>query len=89
MQIHAEHNDTMKTSSDTVLLEKYVPLTLFESVVCEREFETEQNCNILTPTLMAISVVSFSFSRAAQREARGPSFLLSAVLSTASCHQWV
>ena len=28
----------------------------------ERELETEQNCNILTPTLMAISVVSFSFS---------------------------
>ena len=26
-------------------------------------------CNILTPTLMAISVVSFSFSRAAQPEA--------------------
>ena len=30
--------------------------------VCERKLETEQNCNILTPTLMAISVVSFSFS---------------------------
>ena len=29
------------------------------------------NCNILTPTLMAVSVVSFSFSRAAQPEARG------------------
>ena len=25
--------------------------------MCERELETEQNCNILTPTLMAISVV--------------------------------
>ena len=35
-------------------------------------------CNILTSTLMAISVVSFSFSRAAQLEARGLSFLLSA-----------
>ena len=43
----------------------------------ERELETEQNCNILTPTLMAISVVSFSFSRAAQPEAWGLSFLLS------------
>ena len=40
---------------------------------CERELETEQNCNILTPTLMAVSVVSFSFSRAAQPEAQGPS----------------
>ena len=46
--------------------------------MCERELETEQNCNILTPTLMAISVESFSFSRVAQPEARRPSFLLSA-----------
>ena len=42
---------------------------------CERELETEQNCNILTPTLMAISVVSFLFSRAAQPEAWGPTLL--------------
>ena len=33
--------------------------------MCESELETEQNCNMLTSTLMAISVVSFSFSRAA------------------------
>ena len=45
---------------------------------CERGLETEQNCNILTPTIMAISFVSFSFSRAAQPEAQRPSFLLSA-----------
>ena len=51
--MHAEHNDTMKTS-DTVL-SKNIPLTLFERVVCERELETEQNCNILTPTLLAIT----------------------------------
>ena len=37
---------------------------------CERELETEQNYNILTPTHMAISVVSFLFSRAAQPEAQ-------------------
>ena len=43
---------------------------------CERELETEHNCNILTPTLMAISVMSFSFSRAAQPETQGPSSLL-------------
>ena len=43
---------------------------------CERELETKQNCNILTPTLMAVSVVYFSFSRAAQPEAQGPSSLL-------------
>ena len=29
---------------------------------CERELETEQNCNILTPTLMAITIVFFLFS---------------------------
>ena len=40
--------------------------------MCERELETEQNCNIFTPTLMAISVVSFSFSRATQPEDWGP-----------------
>ena len=27
---------------------------------CERELEIEHNCNILTPKLMAVSVVSFS-----------------------------
>ena len=51
--------------------------------MCERERETEQNCNILTPSLMAISI-SFPFSRVAQPEARGPSSLLGAVFSTAS-----
>ena len=40
--------------------------------MCERELETEQNCNILTPTLMATSA-SFSFSWAAQPGAWGPS----------------
>ena len=43
--------------------------------MCERELETEQNCTILTPTLVAISVVSFLFSRAAQPETRGPTLL--------------
>ena len=44
----------IRTGEDTSL-EKNIPLTLFERVVCERVFETEQNCNILTPTLMAIT----------------------------------
>ena len=35
-----------------------------------------RNCNILILTLMAVSVVSFSFSRAAQPEAKGLSPLL-------------
>ena len=46
-------------------------------VLLWEELETKQNCNILTPpTLMAISIVSFSFSRAAHPEAQGPSSLL-------------
>ena len=38
---------------------------------CERELETEHNWNILTPTLMAVSVVSFLFFDA-KPEAQGP-----------------
>ena len=57
------------------LLEKYVPLTSFERFVCERVLETEQNCNILIPTLMAISVMSLLFSKVGQSEARGPTLL--------------
>ena len=40
----------------------------------ERELETEQNCNVFTPTLTAISV-SFPFSWVAQPEAWGPTLL--------------
>ena len=47
------YNDTIKTSDRGVF--KKIPLTLFERVVCERELETEHNCNILTPTLLAIT----------------------------------
>ena len=47
----------------------------YSKFYCERELETEQNCNILAPTLMAIGVVSFSFSRPAQPEACGPTLL--------------
>ena len=74
MQIHAEHNDTMKTTRDG-LLEEYTSQFIervrkgYSRFYCERELETEQNCNILTPTLTA-SVVSFSFSSAAQPEAQ-------------------
>ena len=48
------HNDDTIKTGDTVF-QKNIPLTLFERVVCERELETEQNCNILTPTLLAIT----------------------------------
>ena len=54
------HNEDKRHS----LLEKYTS-HFIERFVCERELETEQNCNILTPTLIAISV-SFLFSWAAQ-----------------------
>ena len=57
------HNDDTIKMSNTVLLEKYTS-HFIERFVCERELETEQNCNILTPTLVAISV-SFPFSRVA------------------------
>ena len=70
------------------LLKKYTSHFIWKSCVCERELETEQNCNILTPTLMAISVVSFSFSRPAQPEAWGPLCWILA-FSIASCHPWV
>ena len=48
-----KHNDAMKTSEDSSL-ENYTS-HFIERVVCERELETEQNCNILTLTLMAIT----------------------------------
>ena len=46
-----------------------MPLTLFERVECERELETEQKCNILTPTLLAIT---FFLSRSPGQLNRGP-----------------
>ena len=82
MCIQNHNNDTIKTS-DTVLLEKYTSHFIervrkgYSRFYCERELETEQNCNILTPTLMAISVVSFLFSWCSTG-GPGPSFLLSA-----------
>ena len=61
--IHAEYilRQWIKTSEDFFKKKIYFSLYL-KGFVCERELETEQNYNILTPTLMAISVVSFSFS---------------------------
>ena len=42
-----KYNDAIKTSGHSSL-EKYT-FYFTERVVCERELETEQNCNILTP----------------------------------------
>ena len=88
------HTDAIiKTSEDFL---KNIILTLlkgfekgYSKFYCERELETEQNCNILTSLLMTISVVSFSFSRVAQPEARGPRSLLGAGFSTTSYLQLV
>ena len=57
-------------------------------VECERELETKQNCNILTPTLLAITAF---LSRSPGQLNRGPGGPLCWVLafSTASCHQRV
>ena len=55
--------------------------------MCEKELETEQNCNILTPTLLAISV-SFPFSWAAQPGA-GCWFSLPHLISNSSDPQLI
>ena len=63
------HNDTIIKTQEDFFNKIYLPLTLLQGFekgysrfACERELETEHNCNILTPTLMAVNVVSFSFS---------------------------
>ena len=49
------HNDT-KIIDDRQSFRKIYLSLLFERVVCERELETAQNGNILTPTLLAITM---------------------------------
>ena len=63
------HIDAIITMSED-FFKKYTSHFIWKGCVCERELETEQNSNILIPTLMAISV-SFPLSRAAQPEAWG------------------
>ena len=60
--------DAMTKTQEDFFNKIYIPLTLFVRVqkgysrfACERELEIEHNCNILTPKLMAVNVVSFSF----------------------------
>ena len=71
--MHKYNDDTIKTS-DTVL-KKIIPLTLFERVVCERDLETEANCNILTPTLLAITTFLSRSPGLLNRELGGPASL--------------
>ena len=70
---HAMNNRRSKTS-----LTKYLPLTLLEGFekgysrfACEREVEIEQNCNILTLTLMAVTLC-LSCSPDAQPDVQRP-----------------
>ena len=76
------HNNTIITTQEDFFNKIYLPLTLFVTFekgysrfACERELETEHNCNILTPTFMAVNIVSFSFYKAAQAEAQRPTLL--------------
>ena len=62
------------------LLLQNIPLTLLQGLkrvtqgfTVRGSWRLNKDCNILTPTLMAISVVSFPFSRAAQPEAQAHS----------------
>ena len=68
-----KHNGAMKMSGHRSL-EKYTS-HFIESVVCERELETEQNFKILTPQSYGHNSVSFPFSWAAQPGSWGPAFL--------------
>ena len=59
----------IKTDAGRLLYKIYVPLTLFvkfEKVIqglrVRGSWRPNRNCNILTPTLMAVNVESFSFS---------------------------
>ena len=70
------HNDTINKQTSEDFFRKIYTSHFIVTFVCESELETENNCNILTPILMVVSVVSFSFSRIAQPEAQRPSSLL-------------
>ena len=61
------HNKDERHSS----LEKYTS-HFTERVVCERELKTEQNCNILTPTFMAITAFLSHSPRLLNRGPGGP-----------------
>ena len=76
------HNDTINKQTQEDFFRKICTSRFIVRVrkgysrfACERELETKHNCNILTPTLMAVNVVSFSFSRCSTG---GPAAQLSA-----------
>ena len=85
---HLQHDNNTIIKTDAMImtdarrktsLQKYLPLTLLQGFekgysrfACKRELETKHNLKYFDPKFMAVSVVSFSFSRAAQPEAQGP-----------------
>ena len=72
--MHAENIfNTIKTGGHSSF-EKYTSLFI-ERVVSERELETEQNCNILTPTLMSITAFLSRSPGLLNREPAGPASL--------------
>ena len=62
---------------------------LLKVLLCERELETEQNCNILTPTLMAITAFLSCSPGLLNRWPGGSSLCWLLVFSTASSLQLV
>ena len=63
------HTEAMNNRRRKTSLTKYLPLILLQGFekgysrfACERELETEQKLKYFAPTLMAVKVVSFSFS---------------------------
>ena len=64
---HLHHNDTKIMTQEDFFIKIYTSHFIAKvrkgcsRFACERELETEHNCNILTPTLMAGNFVSFLF----------------------------
>ena len=73
--IHTDEMNSRRRKTSLIIFTSYFIARVRKGRVgfyCERELEIEHNCNILTPKLMDVNVVSFSFSRAAQTEAQSP-----------------
>ena len=87
MQIHTEHNDTMKTN-DTVLRKIY--LSLYLKGWCVRGSWRPNRTAIYWPPLLWPSALCLSRSPGLfNRRPGGPAFCLVLAFSTTSCHQWV
>ena len=71
-------NRRVKTSLKNMYLSLYCKGSkrVTQGLRVRESWRPNKDCNILTPTLVAVSVVSFSFSRVAQPEAQRPDSLL-------------